>query len=226
MFDDSDILFITNTKVFGNYQNARIELYHIACPENRLGSIIHSEIDLQEREKIGDQSVCLDYVRLEDKDKGTFYELCGIETVGLNFPKFSSLFVTFRSGFSQTKTGFKIGIACMLEPPAINQEVCLQDSMELSVQDYLEEENDFNHDENKQRVSQYCMCIMKLTTNINNYFEQEAFSVNRKLIPFGAKEKLLAFYKSHRYHRGHTSSSNLHHVSKHFHFLVFYMHTM
>ena len=158
LFDGNGLLFIKNAKASGKYQNERIELYNIACPENHLGSIVEMTMDLQEREEIGDKSVCLDYVRLEDKDKGTSNEYCGTETVGSNFPKFSSLFVTFRSGFSQTKTGFKIGIICMLESTdANNQEYCLQDNTELSVQNYLEEENFYDADDNKQRVSIVCV---------------------------------------------------------------------
>ena len=143
---------ITPEKSNGKYKNRILQQFNVACPEDHDGKIVAFDVNLQDRQKIGDKEICLDYITFKYPHGKSPKEYCGedddLDSIDSN--EFENVLVTFRSGLFEVQTGFYICIACM--PRLLsNQMGCLNTYEEIyaeeaevyTTNDGREDENDY-----------------------------------------------------------------------------------
>lgn len=107
------------------YKSQAYERHFIQCPAGKRCRIIMSDMDIQERVKIGGNDICLDYLLIENPETNSKTELCGNESLN-NYEFNTTLYITFRSGYTNEKGGFKIQIKALSATTMSNEEECLQ----------------------------------------------------------------------------------------------------
>ena len=133
----------------GKYKKRVIEHFNIMCPKGKHGKILEISTNIQERVKIGDQHICLDYLKIELPESKNIFELCGKDGhSSLNLPSYSftKLHVTFRSGpIQEYKNGFRIIVVCS-DNSLSSQTGCLSTNEKVSAEQYLFERAMVNYD--------------------------------------------------------------------------------
>ena len=93
-------------------------------------------MDLQPAAMMNGKTICLDYLEIVEENTNNRFEFCGNETRG-NTRFTHNLQITFRSGFTNEGKGFKILITKTQKVVTNMEEGCLQESRDVSVEDYL-----------------------------------------------------------------------------------------
>ena len=140
---------ILRPRQINNAHEPRIlQYYHIKCPHNHFArfNLRNSFIKLQGRQNLGDQRVCLDYVRIEQfSHKNQSCEICGNEMLEdkcghivnrTHYHSSTRMLITFRSGPKVKGTGFQIHIVCNRNSAIEEAEGCLKTSSYLSWKEY------------------------------------------------------------------------------------------
>ncbi len=92
-------------------------------------------MDLQPAAIVNDKTICIDYLEIVEENTNNHFEFCGNETRG-NTRFTNNLQITFRSGFTNEGKGFKVLIT-KTQFVTNMEEGCLQESSDVSVEDYL-----------------------------------------------------------------------------------------
>ena len=131
----------------GKYEPYILQYYHIQCPSKRHAKFLvrSSSINLEARHSLGDQKICLDYVRIEMRSTHQSCEICGNEKladkckhiVDRTYPdSISDMLITFRTDPTVEGEGYKIFIACNSNSAIEEEEGCLKTSSYLSWKEY------------------------------------------------------------------------------------------
>ena len=131
----------------GKYEPRIIQYYHIQCPTDTYARFLvgSSSINLEARHSLGDQKICLDYVRIEQLSTHKSCEICGTEKladkcghiVNNTYPhNMSKMLITFRTDPTVEGQGYKIFITCNRNSAIEEEEGCLKTSSYLSWKEY------------------------------------------------------------------------------------------
>ena len=121
------------------YRSRLVERSRFQCPNGTQGAIVKLQTKIEDKKAIGEDQVCLDYLKYEEKEPGVgthkTVECCGDNECETTDISNHTLEVTFRSGFGGNDEGFNMTIMCWdtQAEAAINQETCLQMSDENQV---------------------------------------------------------------------------------------------
>ena len=140
-------LALISYKRGGKYEPYNLQYYHIQCPSKTHAKFLvgSSSINLEARHSLGDQKVCLDYVRIKMRSTHQSCEICGNEKladkcghiVNKTYPdSISDMLITFRTDPTVEGEGYKIFIACNRNSAIEEEEGCLKTSSYLSWKEY------------------------------------------------------------------------------------------
>ena len=146
-FAKSTTIVLKSYKTNGTYESQILQYYHIQCPTNTYAKFLVGgrSINLEARHSLGDQKICLDYVRIEMLSTHQSCEICGNEKladkcgyiVKRTYPHLiSKMLITFRTDPTVEGEGFQLSITCNNNSAIEEEEGCLKTSSYLSWKEY------------------------------------------------------------------------------------------
>ena len=139
--DEEPFQFLTTPKYSSMKYGHRILQYiNFQCPDNTIGHIWSMNTDIQQRVTIGNNDICLDYLKIEyNKGNSVCPDICGNETITTMGCStiFDDLFITFRSDATKNAGGFVMNVCCF-NPGLANQAGCFKMNNQVTVEEYFQ----------------------------------------------------------------------------------------